>query len=185
MQSAASSVAYPDTTPCMQTRSCDIGALILNGYDDIHRPPVEALLVTIASNGFDCLADDLLIGADAKILMMLLPYCHFRTLGFSQGRSSSALLTASPRIITMPDLVTASHMTLESASCARQASNTASDTRSHSLSGCPSVTDSEAKRNSGIAPICSNNNNNKNNNDSDNNNQTAEAEVEVLRQDVS
>src|SRR5215813_11735873 len=48
--------------------------------------------------------------------------------------------------MTKPVLQNVSQATRESGSCARQASSTESLTASHSLSGWPSVTDSEVKR---------------------------------------
>jgi hypothetical protein len=46
----------------------------------------------------------------------------------------------SPVITISPFPATVSHATLEYGSCDKQASNTLSDIKSHSLSGCPSVT---------------------------------------------
>lgn len=46
----------------------------------------------------------------------------------------------------MLSFVAVSHATLDMGSAARHASRTASDTWSQSLSGCPSLTDSEEKR---------------------------------------
>src|SRR3972149_11715353 len=51
--------------------------------------------------------------------------------------------------MTKPVLVAASQATREPGSCARQASTTASETWSQSLSGWPSVTDSDVNRSRG------------------------------------
>src|SRR5574341_855478 len=55
----------------------------------------------------------------------------------------TARVVISPSSTTNPVLVAVSQATRERGSCSRQASNTASLIWSQSLSGCPSVTDSD------------------------------------------
>ena len=52
----------------------------------------------------------------------------------------------SPPTITIPVVVKVSQATLDFGSCAKQASRIASETWSASLSGCPSLTDSEVNK---------------------------------------
>jgi len=61
----------------------------------------------------------------------------------------------SPKMMTTPVLQTVSQATREDGSRVRQASTIASEIVSHSLSGCDSVTDSEAKRNESAGVLVS------------------------------
>src|SRR5689334_25374223 len=63
-----------------------------------------------------------------------------------RAKSTVARVVISPPTMTKPVLQNVSHATRDVGSCARQASSTESLTASHSLSGWPSVTDSEVKR---------------------------------------
>src|SRR5262245_34403721 len=70
----------------------------------------------------------------------------FTTWRTSCGTWTSARDVISPRTSTNPVLHAVSHATRAFGSSARCASRMASETWSHNLSGCPSVTDSEVKR---------------------------------------
>ena len=59
---------------------------------------------------------------------------------------SSAVVVISPARTTIPVVTSVSHATRAVGSCARIASNTASEIWSDILSGCPSVTDSDENR---------------------------------------
>lgn len=59
-----------------------------------------------------------------------------------EGISGSYKLVISPATITCPLVASTSQATRERASWARHSSSTRSAMMSHSLSGCPSVTDS-------------------------------------------
>ena len=60
--------------------------------------------------------------------------------------STYALVVISPATKTVPVVVAVSQATRESGSWRRHSSSIPSDTRSQSLSGCPSVTDSLVNR---------------------------------------
>src|SRR5215204_3249541 len=62
------------------------------------------------------------------------------------GISTYSDVEISPATITSPVVTNVSHATRHSGSTAMMASNTASEIRSASLSGCPSVTDSDENR---------------------------------------
>ena len=62
------------------------------------------------------------------------------------SKSTQAEVVISPAMIAVPVFTNVSQATLADLSCAKIASNTASDIWSASLSGCPSETDSEVKR---------------------------------------
>src|SRR5579864_9155299 len=59
--------------------------------------------------------------------------------------SIEAEVVTSPKIMTKPVAAEVSHATRALGSCDRMASSTASEIWSHTLSGCPSVTDSDVK----------------------------------------
>src|SRR5712691_5370161 len=66
------------------------------------------------------------------------------------GISIHAEVVISPAINTSPVVVAASQATRAIGSCAKIASSTPSEIWSHSLSGCPSVTDSLVKNDFGL-----------------------------------
>src|SRR5437588_9077901 len=66
------------------------------------------------------------------------------------GISTQADVVISPATSTSPVVVAVSHATRATGSCARMASSTPSEIWSHSLSGCPSVTDSLVKNDFGL-----------------------------------
>src|SRR5712691_7358661 len=66
------------------------------------------------------------------------------------GISTQADVVISPATSTRPVVVAVSQATRATESCARIASSTPSEIWSHSLSGCPSVTDSLVKKDFGF-----------------------------------
>src|SRR3712207_549569 len=66
----------------------------------------------------------------------------------SRGMSTYVCVVISPATTTRPVVISVSHATRPSGSSARTASRTLSEIWSAILSGCPSVTDSDVKRNS-------------------------------------
>ena len=64
----------------------------------------------------------------------------------TDGMSIQLSVVISPATITSPVVTSASHATRQLASTVSNASSTASESWSASLSGCPSVTDSEENR---------------------------------------
>src|SRR4051794_23119526 len=62
------------------------------------------------------------------------------------GMSTQALVVISPATTTMPVFASDSHATRAFGSCAKMPSRIASEMASQSLSGWPSVTDSDVKR---------------------------------------
>src|SRR4051812_21324780 len=64
----------------------------------------------------------------------------------TSGRWTYALVVISPAITARPVVTRVSQATREAGSSASSASRTASEMASATLSGCPSVTDSEVKR---------------------------------------
>src|SRR5258705_13983169 len=62
------------------------------------------------------------------------------------GRCTYALVVISPAITQRPVVTRVSHATRDAGSSASSASSTASEMASATLSGCPSVTDSDVKR---------------------------------------
>src|SRR6476469_3473476 len=69
----------------------------------------------------------------------------------SFGMSTYVSVEISPATTTSPIVINVSQATRPSGSSARTASRTVSEIWSATLSGCPSVTDSEVKRNSRAA----------------------------------
>src|SRR3989339_602855 len=67
------------------------------------------------------------------------------------GKSSWAVVVISPAIMARPVVTRVSQATRANLSWAMMASKIASEIWSATLSGCPSVTDSEVKRNSDLA----------------------------------
>src|SRR5467141_3141527 len=61
--------------------------------------------------------------------------------------SRSACVVTSPMTTQRPLVIAVSHATRAWASCMSMPSSTESETWSHTLSGCPSVTDSDVRRN--------------------------------------
>src|ERR1017187_1204084 len=64
----------------------------------------------------------------------------------SAGRWTYASVVISPKIVASPVVTIVSHATRDAGSLARRASTTASEIWSATLSGWPSVTDSDVKR---------------------------------------
>ncbi len=62
------------------------------------------------------------------------------------GMSTQVVVVISPAMMAMPVLTRVSHATRQPGSSAMQASRMASEIWSQTLSGCPSVTDSEVNR---------------------------------------
>ncbi len=68
------------------------------------------------------------------------------------GISTYASVVTSPATCTRPVVTIVSTATRDVGSCARSASRIASEIWSQTLSGCPSVTDSDVKRRSSAMP---------------------------------